>query len=149
MIHRYRDGHPPEPAGTGCGLLTDQDLDIACRQARELIGAALEEFDFRRAAAAVWAIADEANRFVNRVRPWQLAKAEQDSADARGRLDAALRTLLDACQVLGRELSPFLPDAAARITAQCTPEEDGRLPSPSPVFRRLASGGGPGPAPCR
>jgi methionyl-tRNA synthetase len=140
MIHRYRDGHPPELPGTGCGLLGDQDQDLAmaCRQARDLVGAALEEFDFRQATAAVWAIADEANRFVNRVRPWQLAKAEQDGAGAEGRLDAALGTLLDACQVLGRELSPFLPDAAARITAQCTPDGDGRLPSPSPVFRRLA-----------
>jgi methionyl-tRNA synthetase len=106
-------------------------------QARDLIGAALKEFDFRQATAAVWAIADEANRFVNRVRPWQLAKAEQDGAD--GRLDAALRALLDACQILGRELSPFLPHAAARITAQCTPDGDGRLPPPSPVFRRLAA----------
>jgi methionyl-tRNA synthetase len=148
MIHRYRDGHPPELPGTGCGLLAGQNLDIACRRARDLVGAALEEFDFRQATAAVWAIADEANRFVNRVRPWQLAKAEHDDADAEGRLDAALGTLLDACQVLGRELSPFLPDAAARITAQCTPDGDGRLPPPSPVFRRLASGGG-GPAPCR
>jgi hypothetical protein len=35
---------------------------------------------------------------------------------------------------------PFLPDAAARITSQCTPR-DGRLPAPSPVFRRLAPAG--------
>jgi methionyl-tRNA synthetase len=149
MIHRYRDGRPPERAGTDCGLLAYQDLDIACRQARDLVGAALEEFDFRKAAAAVWAIADEANRFVNQIRPWQLAKAEQDGSDAGGRLDAALGTLLGACQALGRELCPFLPDAAARITAQCTPDGDGRLPSPSPVFRRLSSGDGPGRAPCR
>ena len=89
------------------------------------------------------AIADEANRFVNRVRPWELAKAAGNGAY----LDAALRLLLDACQTLGRELSPFLPGAAARIAAQCTPGEDGRLPSPSPVFRRLAprpSAGTPG-----
>jgi methionyl-tRNA synthetase len=149
MIHRYRDGRPPEPAGTDGGLLAHQDLDIACRQARDLVGAALEEFDFRKAAAAVWAIADEANRFVNQVRPWQLAKAEQDGADAGGRLDAALGTLLGACQALGRELRPFLPDAAARITAQCTPDGGGRLPPPAPVFRRLSSGDGPGRAPCR
>jgi len=138
MIHRYRDGHPPELPGTGCGLLADQNLDLACRRARDLVGAALEEFDFRQATAAVWAIADEANRFVNRVRPWQLARAEKDGAGAEGRLDAALGTLLEACQVLGRELSPFLPDAAARITARCTPDGSGRLPPPSPVFPRLA-----------
>src|SRR6202050_5410715 len=67
MIHRYRDGHPPERAGPACGPRAHPDLDLACRQARDLIGAALEKFDFREAAAAVWAIADEANRFVNRV----------------------------------------------------------------------------------
>ena len=139
MIHRYRDGHQPELPGPGCGLPARQDLDLACRRAGDLVGAALEEFDFRQATAAVWAIADEANRFVNRVRPWQLAKAEQDGPDAEDRLDAALGTLLGACQVLGRELSPFLPDAAGRITAQCTPDGDGRLPPPSPVFRRLAA----------
>ena len=86
----------------------------------------------------MWAIADEANRFVNRVRPWELAKAERAGTGQAACLDAALGTLLGACQLLGRELSPFLPDAAGRIAAQCTPGQDGCLPSPSPVFRRLA-----------
>jgi methionyl-tRNA synthetase len=140
MIHRYRDGHLPERPGTGRGPYGGQDLDRACRQAGTLAGVALEEFDFRQATSATWAIVDEANRLVNRIRPWQLAKAERDgtAAGAGARLDAVLRALLDACLALGRELSPFLPDAAARITAQCTPGGDGRLPSPSPVFRRLA-----------
>ncbi len=40
--------------------------------------------------------------------------------------------------MLGRVLTPFLPDAAARITLQCAPGRDGRLPSPSPVFRQLS-----------
>jgi methionyl-tRNA synthetase len=143
MIHRYRDGQPPQRPGPGRGPAGDQDLDLdrACRQAGALAGAALAEFDFRQAAAAVWAIVDEANRLVDRVRPWELAKAERDgtAADAGARLDTVLRVLLDACQALGRELGPFLPDAAARITAQCAPGEDGRLPSPSPLFRRLAT----------
>jgi methionyl-tRNA synthetase len=124
------------------------DLDAACRQAAGLAGAALERFDFRDATAAIWAIADKANRFVNRVRPWDLARAERDGdGEARAALDAALRTLLGACQALGHELRPFLPDAAGRIAAQCTPGQDGRLPAPRPVFRRLAprpSAGTPG-----
>jgi len=48
-----------------------------------------------------------------------------------------LYLLARACSAAARELAPFLPDAAARITRQCTPS-DGRLPAPSPVFRRLA-----------
>jgi methionyl-tRNA synthetase len=133
MIHRYRDGRLPWAAGPRVAYDQARALDAACRQAAGGAGEALEQFDFRQATAAVWAIADEANRFVNLVRPWELARAGND-AD----LDTVLGVLLDACQALGRELSPFLPDAAARIAAQCTPGEDGRLPGPSPVFRRLA-----------
>jgi len=128
MIGRYRGGRVPGPAPVPPG---GEDLDAAIRQAGDLIGAALEEFDFRQATAAVWAIADEANRFVSQARPWDLAKAV-----APERLDAVLSLLARACSALGRELAPFLPDAAARITGQCTPS-DGRLPAPSPVFRRL------------
>ena len=134
MIGKYRDGRVSGPGPVPPG---GEDLDAAIRQAGDRIGAALDEFDFRRAAAAVWAIADEANRFVNRVRPWDLAKAEP-AREAPARLDAVLGLLTRACSALGRELVPFLPDAAARITRQCTPR-DGRLPAAAPVFRRLAA----------
>ena len=126
--------------GLDPGYWPGRRSQAARRQADDAIGAALADFDFRQATAAVWAIAAEANRFVNRVRPWELAKAERTGDLAAGeRLDAVLGVLLDACSVLGRVLTPFLPDAAARITLQCTPGRDGRLPSPSPVFRRLSA----------
>jgi methionyl-tRNA synthetase len=130
MIHRYRDGRIPDP---GPVPPDGEDLDTAIRQAGRLIGAALDEFDFRQATTAVWAIADEANRFINRIRPWELARI----GGVPAQLDAVLYLLAQACSALGRELTPFLPDAAARIICQCTPR-DGRLPAPSPVFRRLA-----------
>ncbi len=134
MIHRYRGGRIPEAGAPAAG---GEDLDAAIRQAGALIAAALEDFDFRRATTAVWAIADEANRFINRVRPWELARAERDGAG--GQLDALLGALFAACSALGRELAPFLPDAAARITRQCVPR-DGTLPPAVPVFRRLSPG---------
>ena len=139
MIHRYRDGQVPGPGQLPPG---GADLAAAIRQAPGLVAAALDEFDFRQATAAVRAVADQANRFINRARPWDLAKAD----GGRDQLDAVLHLLVRACRALGRELAPFLPDAAARITRQCTPR-DGRLPAPSPVFRRLAPRAGPqGPA---
>ena len=155
MIRRYRDGRIPGPQLVPAG---GEELDAACRQASDRAQAALEEFDFRQATAAVWAVADEANRFINRVRPWELARAERDGdAGAGHRLDAVLGALFGACSALGRELEPFLPDAAARITSQCTPR-DGRLSQALPVFRRLSkearpaaavSGGDGGQAPGR
>jgi len=136
MIHRYRGGRIPVQQPIAAG---GEALDAAIRQAGGLVAAALDDFDFRPATAVVWAIADEANRFINRVRPWELARAERDGCDNQ-RLDAVLGVLFEACAALGRELVPFLPDAAARITGQCAPSEDGRLPTASPVFRRLAAG---------
>jgi methionyl-tRNA synthetase len=190
MIGKYRGGVVPDASGfPGTGLVPPggHDLDAACRRAAGRVDAALAEFDFRQATAAVWAIADEANRFINRVRPWELARAERDgdggspgpsespglpgspglsrspglpgslrpsgppglsgSSGLRGSpegagssrpLDAVLSALFGACSALGVHLAPFLPDAADRITGQCTPR-DGRLPPASPVFRRLGS----------
>jgi len=135
MIHRYQGGRVPGPLPVPPG---GEDMDAACRRARDRVGAALAEFDFRQATAAVWAIADEANRFINRVRPWELARSGRDGDGQR--LDAVLSALFGACTALGRELPPFLPDAAARVVGQCTPR-DGRLPPASPVFRRLGSAG--------
>jgi methionyl-tRNA synthetase len=135
MIHRYRDGRIPgtgEPAVAPGG----ERLAAACGEANAAAGAALEDFDFRRATAAVWRIVDEANAYVNRARPWELAR---DGPGGGEQLDAVLAQLLEACSVLGRELAPFLPDLAARVAAQCTPGADGRLPSPRPVFRRLSA----------
>ena len=137
MIGKYRGGRVPGPQPVAAGAA---DLAAAIRHADARIGTALEDFDFRRATAAIWVIADEANRFINRVRPWDLAKAELAKVEAPQQLDAVLRVLFEACSALGRELAPFLPDAAARITGQCTPGGDGRLPAAAPVFRRLAPG---------
>ena len=134
MIARYRGGRVPGPRPVAAG---GEGLAAAIRDADRRIAAALADFDYRQATAAVWAIADEANRFVNHVRPWELAAAERTAADA-DQLDVVLRGLFDACSALGRELAPFLPDAAARIARQCTPGDDGRLPPAAPVFRRLA-----------
>ncbi|HEY1324993.1 MAG TPA: methionine--tRNA ligase, partial [Streptosporangiaceae bacterium] len=153
LVHRYRDGRVPTAAATEAlaggapeaaarvpladagGLLT------ACREAPGRIDAALAGFGFRAATSALWRVVDEANRFVNQVRPWDLAKAERADDEAAGAaLDAALALLVRVCQQVAGWLVPFLPDAAARLTRQCAPE-DGRLPVPSPVFRRLTLAG--------
>ena len=114
MTHRYREGQVPvgeAPAPGGEGL------QEACRQAPGLIDTALAEFDFRRATSAAWGIVDEANRYINHIRPWELAKTERDGDEHAGhQLDAVLAALIQACRTLAEHLALFLPDAAARQT---------------------------------
>jgi methionyl-tRNA synthetase len=133
MVHRYRGGVvPPVPADPGAGELT-----TACRQAPGLVRAALGGYDFRAATAAVWAIVDAANRYIEQARPWRLAAAESGGEPgAAARLDAVLATVIGACRCLAAELAPFIPATAARIEAQCGP---GVLPDAEPVFARVLS----------
>jgi methionyl-tRNA synthetase len=132
MIHRYRDGIVPAESAAPKG-----ELETAREEAFAGIDAALEDFDFRRATAAVWRIVDEANRAIDATRPWDLARAERagDPA-ASGKLDAALVSLHAACVSLATALAPFLPSAAELIARQCTPV-DGVLPESRALFPRL------------
>lgn len=136
MVHRYRGGHVPAADGSAPD---GERLAAACERAPAEVDQALEVGDFRRATAAVWSIVEEGNRYVEAVRPWELARVERAGEVAAGRrLDGALAVLVTACQALAAELAPFLPSAAARIAAQCD-AISGRLPAPEPLFQRLAA----------
>jgi methionyl-tRNA synthetase len=138
MVARYRGGIVPViPAGGPGPVLSDPVLSDPVLS--NTVDLALADGDFRRATAAVWAIADRANRFISQARPWRLAEAERLGDERAGQeLDAILAGLIRVCRELSRELEPFLPDAAARIALQCA-AADGRLPPPVPVFARLAA----------
>ncbi|MFI6451241.1 methionine--tRNA ligase [Streptosporangium amethystogenes] len=129
MVHRYRGGIVPEERETA--------LDEVRGRARGVVIEALEAFDFRAATAAVYAVAEEANRYVNRTEPWRLAR------EGSPRLDAVLGTLVATCRELADLLAPFLPDASARIAGQCRGE---RLADPVPLFPHHRPRG---PAPAR
>jgi methionyl-tRNA synthetase len=129
MVHRYRGGAVPAVS------LPDSPVLAAIRAAPAQIAQALAGFDFRKATSGVWSIVEEANRYVETVRPWALAKAaERGEAEAALELDQALATLIHACRTIADELSSFLPDTAARITTQCGPSQ---LPEPQILFPRL------------
>ncbi len=155
LVHSYRNGavRPcARPAGTSRwlaaaagpdhGAAPDWPADAA--ELRETIqrtpGAvrtALARFDFRAAAAAVFEIVEQANRYVEIAAPWHLARAERAGDAAAGALlDQVLGALIAACQILAAEIWPFVPDLAARVAAACH-DFDGTLPRPQPVFPRI------------
>ncbi|GAA3125642.1 methionine--tRNA ligase [Streptosporangium carneum] len=110
-------------------------LDRGRARARDVVADALRDFDFRTATGAVQGVVDEANRYVNQVKPWQLAREGSAS------LDPVLGVLVATCREVADLLSPFLPDAAARVAAQCAGE---RLAPASPLFPRIGQSGGHG-----
>ena len=136
MIHRYRSGHAP---ATRASAPDAEALDRGHRAGARPHRRGSGRLRLRRATAAVWHIVDEANRYINHIRPWDLARTERTgNQHTRRDLDTVLATLLRTCQTIGEHLTPFLPDAATRIIQQCT-SLDGQLPAPSPLLRRLAA----------
>jgi methionyl-tRNA synthetase len=132
-IRPQHANEPPWPADAAA-------LRAAVERTPGAVQAALADFDFRAAAAAVFGIVEEANRYVEAAQPWQLAKAERaGDTDAGKHFDAVLGAVLAACQVLASEIWPFLPDLAARVAAACD-DSGGRLPEPRPVFPRIETG---------
>ena len=89
------------------------DVPDALEKARGEVAAAMEEFAFQRALAALWEFVGAVNRYVDTSQPWALAK---DSTQ-RAMLDGVLYTLAEALRCLGVLLAPFLPEAAAKIRA--------------------------------
>ncbi|WP_286156957.1 class I tRNA ligase family protein [Streptomyces sp. AA4] len=116
----------------GLGNLVHRVLSLARRTGRivpagplrtvhslaDRIDAALADFDFRSATGALVQVIADANRYVEQTRPWALRGDE---------LDQALGTVVSTCRELATELSPFLPDRAARLHAQLDRGEPARL----------------------
>jgi len=75
--------------------------------------AAMEEYAFHRALAALWEFVAVVNRYVDASAPWELRKDPAKQA----RLNAVLYTLAESLRCLGIVLAPFLPDASAKIRA--------------------------------
>jgi methionyl-tRNA synthetase len=112
MIHRYRGGAlGPPPAGSS-------PLEAHAVPVPAALSHALGEgWDPRVGLRTIFALVEVANRRVEEVRPWDLARRERDG-DPRSRLDRALWDLAEALRLVAEALRPFLPRTAEAIAAQ-------------------------------
>ncbi|GIE79479.1 methionine--tRNA ligase [Actinoplanes philippinensis] len=131
LAWKHRGGRVSQPTGRP---VPSGALRTVCDRLPGQIDRALHDFDFRAATDALVAVVDEGNRFIEAERPWEPAAA--------GRLDAVLGVLVGACRLVATELSPFLPDGAARLHGRLLTGD--RVARPEPVFPRIS---GPAGAP--
>ncbi|MBD7952404.1 methionine--tRNA ligase [Oerskovia rustica] len=142
LVHRFRDGRVPAlPHDRATG---PDELSAAVGQVGRAVDAALADADLRAATGAVRRIVDAANRYVDAEKPWELAARERAGEEgAAVLLDLVLARLVEACRVVAVELSPFVPDGAARLREQLGSPQGAqtagpdRVGTPTPVFPRL------------
>src|SRR5262249_822703 len=76
------------------------------------VDAALDAFLFDDAVAAILELIDAANRHLDQVAPWRLARTDPDAAAA------LLYAPLEAARIAAGELAPFVPEVAQTIVAR-------------------------------
>ena len=121
LVHRLRDGQIAS-AAPGDDDGERDDLEFAD---------ALDAFDLRRATRRLRELIDAANTELERVRPWELAKADPNDV----RIDVVLADVVGRCRRLIALAAAFVPDtagiAAERLGTGTTVGPPGR------VFDRL------------
>jgi methionyl-tRNA synthetase len=108
LLVNFRAGVVP-PAGAAAPAR--EALAGAFATSLEQVAAAMDEFAFQRALAAIWEFVGAVNRYIDGAQPWALAKQPESAA----RLDDVLFDMAQALWCLGIVLDPFLPDAARKL----------------------------------
>ncbi len=111
MIERYEGGRYPGYSGAG-GSATLAPLLAGLRQALER---AMASFDPRAALVAIWELVHGANREIDRVKPWELARKGEE---AKLELSQFLGLLGEVLRLVGAALASFLPNASQLILSQ-------------------------------
>jgi methionyl-tRNA synthetase len=117
----------------------EKEIQAAFGAARDAVGAAMSEFAFHRALAAIWEFIGHVNRYVDASAPWELARHRTDEVKRR-RLETVLAVLGESLRCLSIILSPFLPDATRKIREALGETREPRLDeavlgaSPRPVL---------------
>ncbi|MFM7268729.1 MAG: methionine--tRNA ligase, partial [Cyanobium sp.] len=146
MARKWFDACVP-PAGDGAS--SSHPLAQAALSADASVLEALQRLDFRSAAEAILALAQEANGFLNDQAPWKQIK-QPEQRDAVG---ADLYAVLEAARLVAVLLTPLLPELSGRMLAQLgfdplpsdigTPAVDAGVSTPWDVARcwgQLTSG---------
>jgi methionyl-tRNA synthetase len=87
-------------------------LQAAAARLAGRVDAALDQFLFDEATAAIVELLDEANRTLEQAAPWQLQRTDPSAAAA------SLYAPLEAARIAAGELSPFVPEVARTIASR-------------------------------
>ena len=71
----------------------------------------IDNQNFSGALTTIWNLISKTNKFVNDVRPWELAKDESK----REKLNAILTVLCESIRSIAFGIAPFMPDTAAKV----------------------------------
>lgn len=86
----------------------------------------IDEYQFHEACKAIWTLVGNANRQVDKEKPWELVR----TTDGRQKLNKTLLSLYRQLETIGTALAPLIPQTSKRILRQLETLQ------PEPLFPR-------------
>lgn len=77
----------------------------------------MKKLEFNRAVDEVWAIVKAHNQYIERVKPWEIAKKAKEDKDEEAHLSEVLSHSVGGILQIAEMLTPFMPDSMEKIKA--------------------------------
>jgi len=110
MVQKFCNGRVPSMPEGGEEPTEAEIWEQADRTAEEY-EKSMREFAFHKALIAIWELINRANKYVDEMAPWELAKDET----RRKRLAVVMRTLLEINRMVAVLIAPFMPGTAEEM----------------------------------
>ena len=109
MAVNYFEGLLPAP-----GTLEEADISLkdAALKVIEDYKDMMKEFAFHKALITVWELIGRANKYIDTMKPWEMAKSNRD------RLGTVLNTITEVIKIISVLLWPIMPQTAEKIQDQ-------------------------------
>lgn len=109
MAIKYLDGLLPAP-----GRLEEADTSLkeAALKVIEDYKAMMKEFAFHKALIAVWELIGKANKYIDTMKPWAMAKSNTE------RIGTVLNNITEVIKIVSVLTWPFMPQTAEKIQHQ-------------------------------
>jgi methionyl-tRNA synthetase len=117
MAVKYFDGLVP---ASGTPAEEDRALREAALAVIDEYRDLMEEFTFHKALIAVWELIGKANKYIDTMKPWEMAQSDTD------RLGVVLEHVLEVLKVVSVLLWPVMPQTAEKIQHQLGLEAVGK-----------------------
>ncbi len=109
MTERYFEGNIPPFSSEADER--DRDMQGKAENALRIFREEMPALGFHKALAAIWECIGAANKYIDSVAPWNLAKDE----GLLPRLKTVMRTLLEVNAIVAVLISPFMPETSSRM----------------------------------
>ena len=108
MVNKYFDGILPQPGEA-------EEIDTALMEKFEqtiaVVDQHMDNLAFNKALQAIWGLVAAANKYIDDVAPWALAKDESQKA----RLATVMYHLLESVRLIALFTIPFMPATGAKV----------------------------------